>query len=187
MMHDDAVKTGRRAKATKATKMLRMAQYGTKHPHAASRVESFREHPTCELVGVYEPDPERRRELEQDERGPYAGVRWFESAAELLEDGSIVGVASEGANDESLDQTEAIIRAGKHCWYDKPPGENWPQWQRVVALAAERGLLIQMGNMLRYHPAFRTVAGWARSGFLGDVFKIRADMSKSSPSKEDYP
>ena len=98
-----------------------------------------------------------------------------------------MGVASEEANDESLDQTEAIIRAGKHCWYDKPPGEDWPQWQRVVALAAERGLLIQMGNMLRYHPAFRTVAGWARSGFLGDVFKIRADMSKSSPSKEDYP
>ena len=45
------------------------------------------------------------------------------------------GLAAEGANDESLDQTEAIIRAGKHCWYDKPPGEDWGQWQRVVALA----------------------------------------------------
>ena len=135
------MKTGRRAKATKATKatrMLRMAQYGTKHPHAASRVESFREHPACELAGVYEPYPARRRELELDEGGPYAGVRWFESAAELLEDGSIVGVASEGANDESLDQTEAIIRAGKHCWYDKPPGEGrsgsgWWRWRRSGA------------------------------------------------------
>ena len=82
-----------------------------------------------------------------------------------------------GLNAESLDQTEEIVAAGKHVWYDKPAGDDWAQWQRVVAAAEEKGLLIQMGYMLRYHSTFRQVAGWARSGFLGDVFAVRAHMS----------
>ena len=76
-----------------------------------------------------------------------------------------------------LDQTEEIVNAGKHVWYDKPAGDNWPQWQRVVATAEEKGLLIQMGYMLRYHSAFKQVVNWAKSGFLGDVFAVRAHMS----------
>ena len=62
-------------------------------------------------------------------------MRWFDDARELLDDPAIVAVAAEGRNDESLDQAEQIIAAGKHVWYDKPAGTSWAQWQRVVALA----------------------------------------------------
>ena len=41
--------------------------------------------------------------------------------------------------------------------------------------------------MLRYHSAFATVASWCHSGFLGEVFKIRADMSKGGNIPESYP
>ena len=95
----------------------------------------------------------------------------------MLEDGSIVAIASEGHNAESLDQTGEIVAAGKHVWYDKPAGDDWAQWQQVVAAAERKGLLIQMGYMLRYHSSFRMVAEWARSGLLGDVFAVRAHMS----------
>ena len=154
----------------------RMAQYGTRHGHAAGKLQAMQANGDVEVAGVFEPDPEQRAALEAS-GGVFAGVHWFEDKREMLEDESIVAIASEGSNAESLDQTEEIVAAGKHVWYDKPAGDDWAQWQRVVAAAEEKGLLIQMGYMLRYHSAFMQVAGWARSGFLGDVFAVRAHMS----------
>jgi predicted dehydrogenase len=156
--------------------LLRIAQYGTKHGHAAGKLLALRSNPRVELAGVFEPDRERRRELERA-GGPYAGVRWFDDARQLLDDPTIVAVAAEGRNDESLDQAEQIIAAGKHVWYDKPAGANWAQWQRVVALAAQRQLIIQMGYMFRYHAGFQRIAEWVQSGLLGHVYAIRAHMS----------
>jgi len=155
---------------------LRMAQYGTKHGHAAGKLLALRQNPHIEFVGVFEPDPQRRAALEH-EGGAYHGVRWFDDVHELLDDPAIVAVAAEGRNDESLDQTEQIVRAGKHVWYDKPAGENWEQWQRIVVLAERQKLLIQMGYMFRYHDGFGRIARWVHSGLLGEVFAIRAHFS----------
>ncbi|MBM3262168.1 MAG: Gfo/Idh/MocA family oxidoreductase [candidate division Zixibacteria bacterium] len=166
-------------------KPLRMAQYGTKHGHAAGKLQSMLTHPDVEVVGVYEPDMERRKTLRNAD-GTFRHVRWFDTPDEMLNDPSIEAVASEGLNAESLDQTEAIVRAGKHVWYDKPAGDDWPQWRRVVALARKKKLHLQMGYMFRYHPGFRTIADWARSGLLGDVFSIRAHMSTNiSPAARE--
>ena len=155
---------------------VRMAQYGTKHGHAAGKLVALRSNRQVELVGVFEPDVERRRELER-ENGPYRGVRWFDDVCEMLENPTIVAIASEGRNDESLEQTEQIVRAGKHVWYDKPAGDDWEQWHRITALAEQKHLLIQMGYMFRYHDGFHRIARWMQSGQVGDVFAIRAHFS----------
>jgi predicted dehydrogenase len=159
---------------------IRIAQYGTKHGHASGKFLALKRNDSVEVAGLFEPDRNRRAELENAE-GPYAGTHWYDSADEMLSDPTIAAVASEGLNAESLDQTEAIVAAGKHVWYDKPAGDNWPQWQRVVANACAQNLHIQMGFMLRYSEAFHQVATWARSGFLGHVFSIRANMSTHIP------
>ena len=159
-----------------ASEPIRMAQYGTGHGHAGGKLAAMGRNPEVEVAGVFEPDPARRRQLEA-QPGAYEGVRWFADAGELLGDPSIVAVASEGRNDESLDQTEALVTAGKHVWYDKPAGDNWEQWQRVVAAARARDRLIQMGYMFRYQDGFQRLAEWVKSGLLGEVFQIRAHMS----------
>ena len=41
-----------------------MAQYGTKHGHATGVLEVMLASPEVDVVGVYEPDPARRRMLE---------------------------------------------------------------------------------------------------------------------------
>ena len=155
---------------------IRMAQYGTKHGHAAGKLAAMRDNRQVEVAGVFEPDGERRAELTTD-GGPYQGVHWFDDAREMLHDPTIIAIAAEGRNDESLDQVEEMVRAGKHIWYDKPAGEDWEQWQRVVALAEQQSLVIQMGYMFRYHAGFQRIAEWVRSGLLGDVYSIRAHFS----------
>ena len=152
-----------------------MAQTGTGHGHAAGKMRSMRSNPRVEVAGICEPDEEERRAAEGNPA--YEGLRWYDTAEEMLADDSIVAVASEGRNSQSLDQTEQIVDAGKHVWYDKPAGDDYGQWQRVLDHAREQGLHVQMGYMLRYHPVFAQVMEWARSGFLGDVFSVRAHMS----------
>ena len=160
---------------------MRMAQYGTRHGHAAGKLQAMLDSPDVEVVGVYEPDAERRAELEGSD-GPFRQVGWFDTEAELLADRSIVAVASEGNNAESLAQTEALVDAGRHVWYDKPAGEDWPGWQRVMSKAQDQGLLVQMGYMFRYQNGFRQIAEWVHSGLLGDIYCARAHMSTSVPA-----
>ena len=74
--------------------MVKMAQYGTKHGHAAGKLQSMQTNAEVEVVGVFEPDESRREEVVQS--GGYEGVYWFESEAEMLDDDEIVAVASEG-------------------------------------------------------------------------------------------
>lgn len=156
---------------------IKMAQYGTKHGHGVGKLRAMIEHPNVDFVGVFEPDAEQGQRIAASDVG--TGVHWFASEEEMLEDESIVAVASEGRNIESLAQTEAIIQAGKHAWYDKPAGDDWTHWQRVVRSAREQNLQIQMGYMFRYHEGYCKIAEWVQSGFLGDVFQIRAHMSTS--------
>lgn len=154
---------------------LRMAQYGTKHGHANGKLLSMLNHPEVEVVGVYEPDAKRRAEVAN--QAPYSRVRFFDDKREMLDDPAIVAIASEGLNSESLGQSEEIVNAGKHIWYDKPAGDNWAHYQRVMKAVKEKGIHWQMGYMFRYQVAFVQVNEWAKSGLLGDIFSVRAHMS----------
>jgi predicted dehydrogenase len=157
---------------------FRIAQFGTRHGHAAGKLLALRTNPRVELAGVFEPDAERRRAL-ADSDDTYRNVHWFASADALLGDATIHAVAAEGRNDESLAHAAQVVAAGKHLWYDKPAGDDWVEWQRVAQAAASRGLHVQLGYMFRYHAGFVQIAAWARSGLLGDVFAVRAHMSTS--------
>jgi predicted dehydrogenase len=149
----------------------RIGQIGAKHGHAAGKWRALQSNPDVEAVGIWEPDPSARQ------GGRYPDARWCASADEIMADPTVVAVAIEGRNDESLGMAHAAVDAGKHLWFDKPAGDDWPSFRALMAKARQRGLLIQMGYMFRYQPGFEQVAGWARSGMLGDIFSIRAHMS----------
>ena len=156
---------------------IRMAQYGTQHAHASGWAQAMLANPDVELVGVYEPDRARMEDLKASGSPPWSEVRWLEDKAEFLDDPTILAVASEGTNAESLAQTEEIVAAGKHVLYDKPAGDDYQRFVRMLSAARQRRLLVQMGYMWHYHDGFSRIAEWARSGFLGKVFGIRAHVS----------
>ena len=171
---------------------IRMAQYGTKHGHAGGVLSVMLANPDVEVAGVYEPDLQRRRELQSTGVPPWSKIEWIENETDLLGDNSIIAVSSEGSNMESLEHTEQIIDAGKHVFYDKPAGDDYSKFHQIVQTARKKKLLVQLGYMFRYHDGFTKIANWARSGFLGDIFAIRAHMSTtmdrlSQSSLQDYP
>jgi predicted dehydrogenase len=158
---------------------IRIGQYGVKHGHAAGKAQALRRNPDVEFAGVYEPD----RDLWPPVGAAcqYAGAPLLQSLDELLGDPSIVAVAIEGSNAEGLAMAEEAVAAGKHIWYDKPAGDDWPRFTRLIARARAANLQVQMGYMFRYHQGFQQIASWTRSGLLGEVFALRAHMSTWLP------
>ena len=150
---------------------LRVAQIGSRHGHAAGKWRAVVESPEVEALGIFEPDPARRG------RAGFAQARWFDSQAEALAEAEAVAI--EGRNYESLAMAEAAIEAGKHLWFDKPAGDDWDGFTKLMDAAEKRGLYVQMGYMFRYSPGFSRVAELARGGALGRIFAIRAHMSTS--------
>ena len=154
---------------------LRIGQVGTKHGHAAGKWKALLSSPNVEAVGIWEPDAEARAARQAD--GSYPDARWCASADELLGDPNIVALAIEGQNDESLGMAHRALDAGKHLWYDKPAGDDWPGFQDLMAKARRTERYVQMGYMFRYQPGFGQIMAWAKSGALGDVYGVRAHMS----------
>jgi len=137
---------------------VRIAQIGRGHGHALAKWEALRANPDVEVAGLFDT---------------------AEEAHEALADRSVVAVAVESRNHLSLAIAEAAIQADKHLWLDKPAGDDWPRFQRLMHDAAERGLYVQMGYMFRYQPGFAGLAERVHAGQLGEVFGIRAHMSTS--------
>ena len=155
---------------------IRMAQYGVRHGHAAEKTVAMRTNPEVEFAGVYEPDPEARARVQS--RRAYSGVHWFDSFDEVLDDPSIIAVADEDANLTSLGPAREIVSNGKHLWYDKPAGDDWPAFQEIATTARQQNLIVQMGYMFRYDEGFQYLAEWARAGIFGPPFGFRGNMNK---------
>src|SRR5215831_14684425 len=102
---------------------------GTRHGHAVGKWLALCANPLVDAVGIYDPDP-----IQRDE---FRSVKWFGSADELLGDPSVMAVAVEGRNHQSLAMAQAAVDSGRHIWYDKPAGDDWPAFQCLMQAATE--------------------------------------------------
>ena len=169
-----AQSAGKRAK-------IRIGQIGTAHAHAAGKMETMRASEEYEVVGVVEPDAERRAAV--DASKTYAGVPWM-TEEQLLGTPGLQAVVVETLVKDLVPTAARCIAAGKHIHLDKPAGESLSEFKRLLDDATNRKLTVQMGYMLRYNPAFQLCFQLVRDGVLGDVFSIDAAMSKALGAAE---
>jgi predicted dehydrogenase len=64
------------------------------------------------------------------------------------------------------------LEAGKHVLVEKPPAMTAAEIDELVALAAERDLVLMPGHLLLYHPGVRKLKELIDSGALGEVLCI---------------
>ena len=158
---------------------IRAAMIGTGHGHAASKVRALRGMPEYEFVGIARPvawDPH--------ENDAFREVRTM-TVKEILDDASIEMVALESAGiNSNLDHAELAVRAGKFVHFDKPPGADLARFRQLLADAAARGRVVQMGYQWRYHAAMQTAMDAARQGWLGKVYRFSASIDKLIDQEE---
>jgi len=163
---------------------IKIGQIGTAHAHASGKMDTMRASAEFDVVGIVEPDAERRARRENSKT--YAGLTWM-TEEQLFNSPGLQAVAVETAVRELVPTGARCIAAGKHIHLDKPGGETLPLFRALLDDATRRRLTVQMGYMFRYNPAFQLGAQLFREGALGEVFSIDTTMSKLLGEAERKP
>jgi predicted dehydrogenase len=155
---------------------LRVAQIGTSHAHAAGKMDALRSLPDLyDVVGFAEPIAGRQAAAQKSKS--FAGLKYL-TEAETLADPTIRVVVIETTLEDSARAALAALKAGKHIHLDKPGAEKHADFIALRRYAAEKGLTVQMGYMLRYNPAIQLLVRAVKDGWLGEVMEIDASMGK---------
>lgn len=62
-----------------------------------------------------------------------------------------------------------ILNAGKHLFLEKPLTLSYAHAQELASLADEKKLVLMVGHLPRYHPAFQRLVGLVQLGEVGDI------------------
>jgi predicted dehydrogenase len=151
---------------------IRIGQIGLAHPHASgklSAIQSLRD--TYNLVGVVEPDSSLRKRAK--------GVN-FVSMDQLMNAKGLQAVAIETRVKDLVTTALPVVGEGKHIHLDKPAGPSLAPFKKLLQLAERQKLVVQMGYMLRYNPAFEFMFKAVREGWFGEIMEIDAMMGKKA-------
>ena len=155
---------------------LRDGQIGTSHAHAAGKMDALRSLPDLyDVVGFAEPIAARQAAAQKAKS--FSGLKYL-TEAEILADPTIRVVVIETTLEDSARAALAALKAGKHIHLDKPGAEKHADFIALRRYAAEKGLTVQMGYMLRYNPAIQLLVRAVKDGWLGEVMEIDASMGK---------
>jgi predicted dehydrogenase len=131
---------------------------GTVHVEALRRIG-------VHVAGVLSSTPERGAA-----RADALGVaKAYASLEELLADDRVAAVHVTSPNDLHLGQAEAALRAGKHVICEKPLAMTADESARLVALAAETGLVNATNFNIRFYPLNQHARSLIADRGLGEV------------------
>jgi predicted dehydrogenase len=151
---------------------------GLGHAHALGILKTLKASPDFQLAGVCEPDPAMRARFES--HALLEGVPWLEKGP-LLADPALSMVAVESDVPRLVELGHAVVSAGKHLHLDKPAGTELAPFQALLDTAREQEVLVQMGYMFRYNPAFDFLRTMVSEGALGEIYSIHASMCTDLP------
>jgi len=77
------------------------------------------------------------------------------------------------------------LEAGKHVFVEKPPAMLSSEIDELVALAADRDLVLMPGHLLLYHPAVEKLKELVDSGELGEVLCVYGNRQNLGIVREE--
>jgi predicted dehydrogenase len=135
----------------------------------------------CELTWCCDGSAEARARWEP----AFPGARFTGELEDLLADPALDAVVLATPVPTHGALAERVLRAGKHCFVEKPLAQSVAEAERAVAAAEESGRTLMVGHLLEYHPGIAKLKEIADSGELGQIHyvysnrlnlgKIRAD------------
>ncbi len=163
--------------ADRRKQRIRIGQIGTGHEHASAKMATFRKlSDQYEVVGIAESDPKLRKRHESTPA--YRGLTWM-TEEQLLNTKGLQAVAVEvnSGDGRLIPITANCIDAGMHVHLDKPGGQSFSGFRKVLDEAGRRKLTVQLGYMYRNNPAVQFCQRAVREGWLGQVFEVHCVMS----------
>jgi len=124
-------------------------------------------------------------DISSESRAHYAAqfpnAREFGNLDAMLSDDTIsaVAIATPAVTHGSL--VERALQAGKHVFVEKPLCLDVAHAEQLKILADEKGLVLMVGHLLLYHPAFLALFEIVKSGRMGKlryIYSNRLSLGK---------
>ena len=131
-------------------KKVKVGVVGTGHLGRLHAV-LYRDVARAELVGVYDVDSQRARQVASE-----AGCTAFERLDDLIAQAEALNIVVPTSHHDEIGR--AALQAGKHLFIEKPITSAVEQAEALIDLAREKGCCIQVGHIERFNQAMRAVS-----------------------------
>lgn len=121
--------------------VLGAGHLGKIHIRLLQTIEQF------ELVGFYDPDPAKSAEVSKE-----FGIPAFASVDELIDRVEVVDVVTPTLS--HYECASKALRNSKHVFIEKPITHTVDEARRLMNLAHEASVKVQVGHVERFNPAF---------------------------------
>lgn len=110
-------------------------------------IQQSKEIEELELVGFYDPDPEKIKNAEEE-----YGTKGFSSMEELIQNVDIVDVVTPTLS--HFDCASQALRNFKHVFIEKPITNTIEEARELLKLVHEANVKVQVGHVERFNPGF---------------------------------
>ena len=176
-------------------KRIKIAQIGILHAHGLSNFRSILTHNEIfDFVGLY-PDYKTQEEMDKGQvpaeevrKGLKALEKEFGkipilTLEELLQYPGLEAVSVESYEGDLTKYALMAAEKGLHIFMDKPGGESVSDFERLIALAKEKNLVLNFGYMYRKNPAVIALLDMIKRGELGQITCVETHMDCDHPKR----
>jgi len=132
-------------------------------------LRTFGRTPGLRVAAVCDGNAARAEEVRRAS-GP--GLRFHADAAALCADPEVMAVAVATPPSTHFELARLALRAGKHCWVEKPLALRAREARELVALARERQTTLFVDETFLYDPLVRRAREWICAGRLGRLYHL---------------
>jgi predicted dehydrogenase len=102
----------------------------------------------------------------------FPNARFTPDLDDLLDDPELDAIVLATPVPTHGELAESVLRAGKHCFVEKPLAQSVAAAERAVAAARETGRTLMVGHLLEYHPGVAKLKEIVVGGDLGPIHYI---------------
>lgn len=128
-------------------------------------VQQLKELPEWDLIGVYDPHPEKCAALAEE-----FGVAVLPDVATLIAAVDAVDVVTPTLSHHEL--AVQALDAGRHVFIEKPITNTLDEAHDLVRRAAAAGLVVQVGHVERFNPAFTVAEPYLRDPMFIETHRL---------------
>jgi predicted dehydrogenase len=124
----------------------------------------------CELSWLCDPREDARARVAH----LFPEARCTGELEDLLADQELAAVVLATPVPTHAELAVRVVRAGKHCFVEKPLATNTEDAEAAIVAAEEAGRTLMVGHLLEYHPAVVRLRETLRAGELGSLYYIHS-------------
>jgi len=144
--------------------MLKVGIFGAGHL-GKFHINNWQKIDGAKLVGFYDPDDANAAAVSKQ-----YGLKRFDNPEELVTACDAVDIIA--PTTFHFDLCEKAIRSSKHVFVEKPLADTMEQAHKIVKLAKEAGVKVQVGHVERFNPAYLALSGYQLAPMFIEVHRL---------------